>query len=206
MTRFFYPFFFTILFLCLQLRGTGCAPPKRRAITPNDSRVVRSTVSRDCTVALASSRCSQMTIPSFERIGHFRTFLREESATRYGPRQPRPTKLDDFKSYLQQRIEAARPRWIPAVVLWREIRELGYRGGVTQLKAFIRPFKQVKDVPVVRFETAPGEQMQADFTVSGAGVIRCWRLSLRWVTAAQPECGLRRLRTLKRCARACARR
>ena len=73
------------------------------------------------------------------------------------------------KMYLQERIEAARPRWIPAVVLWREIRERGYRGGVTQLKAFIKPFKQRKDDPVVRFETAPGEQMQADFTVIRRG-------------------------------------
>ena len=98
-----------------------------------------------------------------------RRYLREELATRYGPRQPRPTKLDDFKMYLRERIEAARPRWIPAVVLWREIRELGYQGGVTQLKAFIKPLKPRKDDPVVRFETAPGEQMQADFTVIRRG-------------------------------------
>jgi transposase len=88
---------------------------------------------------------------------------------RYGPRQPRPTKLDNYKSYLQERIEAARPRWIPAVVLLREIRALGYGGGITQLKAFINPYKRCKDDPVVRFETAPGEQMQADFTVIRRG-------------------------------------
>jgi transposase len=98
-----------------------------------------------------------------------RRYLRDELASRYGPRRSRPTKLDDYKSYLQERIEAARPRWIPAVVLWREIRELGYRGGITQLKAFIKPFKQRRDDPVVRFETAPGEQMQADFTVIRRG-------------------------------------
>jgi transposase len=96
-------------------------------------------------------------------------YLRDEAALRYGPRQPRPTKLDDYKSYLQERIEAARPRWIPAVVLLREIQALGYRGGITQLKAFINPYKRRKDDPVVRFETAPGEQMQADFTVIRRG-------------------------------------
>ena len=31
-----------------------------------------------------------------------------------------------FKAYLQERIEAARPRWIPAVVLLREIARAGY--------------------------------------------------------------------------------
>jgi transposase len=96
-------------------------------------------------------------------------YLRDPAARRYGPRQPRPTKLDAHKPYLLERIEAARPRWIPAVVLLREIRERGYAGGVTQLKAFINPLKQAKIDPVVRFETAPGEQMQADFTVIRRG-------------------------------------
>lgn len=96
-------------------------------------------------------------------------YLREPGATRYGPRLPRATKLDTYKDYLRERIAAARPRWIPAVVLLREIREQGYTGGVTQLKAFINPLKQPKLDPVVRFETAPGEQMQADFTVIRRG-------------------------------------
>jgi transposase len=96
-------------------------------------------------------------------------YLRDEAAARYGPRQPRPTKLDAHKPYLLERIAAARPRWIPAVVLLREIRERGYAGGVTQLKAFINPMKQARIDPVVRFETEPGEQMQADFTVIRRG-------------------------------------
>jgi transposase len=96
-------------------------------------------------------------------------YLRDQAAARYGPRKPRRTKLDSHKPYLLERIAAARPRWIPAVVLLREIREHGYAGGLTQLKAFINPLKQAKADPVVRFETAPGEQMQADFTVVRRG-------------------------------------
>jgi transposase len=96
-------------------------------------------------------------------------YLRDQAAARYGPRHPRPTKLDAYKAYLLERIAAARPRWIPAVVLLREIRERGYTGGVTQLKAFINPLKQARIDPVVRFETEPGEQMQADFTVIRRG-------------------------------------
>ena len=96
-------------------------------------------------------------------------YLRDQAASLYGPRQPRPTKLDPHKAYLLERIAAARPRWIPAVVLLREIRECGYAGGITQLKAFINPLKQARVDPVVRFETAPGEQMQADFTVIRRG-------------------------------------
>src|SRR6478735_1824615 len=70
---------------------------------------------------------------------------------RYGPREPRPTKLDPFKNHVLERIEAARPHWIPAVVLLREIRERGYSGGLTQLKMFINPLKAPTEEPVVRF-------------------------------------------------------
>jgi transposase len=61
-------------------------------------------------------------------------------------------------------VEAARPKWIPATVLLREIREQGYGGGISQLKAYLRPLKCQEPEPLVRFETEPGEQMQADFT------------------------------------------
>ena len=96
-------------------------------------------------------------------------YLRDAEAVRYGPRAARATKLDRFKPYLRSRVEAARPRWIPAVVLLREIRERGYEGGLTQLKLFLAPLKAASPEPVVRFETAPGEQMQADFTVVRRG-------------------------------------
>ena len=93
-----------------------------------------------------------------------RRYLREAGAKRYGPREPRVCKLDGYKSYLSERIEQARPRWIPATVLLREIRERGYDGGISQLKAWLAPFKRIEPEPMVRFETAPGVQMQADFT------------------------------------------
>jgi transposase len=96
-------------------------------------------------------------------------YLRDPQAGRYKRRAPRPRKLDVYLEYLQERIEAAQPRWIPATVLLREIRERGYEGGISQLKAYLAPFKATKLDPVVRFETAPGEQMQADFTTIRRG-------------------------------------
>jgi transposase len=93
-----------------------------------------------------------------------RRYLREEEARRYGPRSPRATKLDPYRAYLAERVEQARPRWIPATVLLREIAERGYDGGISQLKAWLAPLKQGTPDPVVRFETPPGQQMQADFT------------------------------------------
>lgn len=98
-----------------------------------------------------------------------RKYLRSGVKAQYGPREARPCKLDPFKSYLLERIDQARPDWIPATVLMREIQAAGYAGGISQLKAYIRPFKAVRIDPVVRFETEPGLQMQADFTTIRRG-------------------------------------
>ena len=58
----------------------------------------------------------------------------------------------------------AYPKWIPATVLAREIGGQGYRGGMSQLRAFLRPLRPAADDdPVVRFETAPGNQRQVDW-------------------------------------------
>ena len=90
-----------------------------------------------------------------------RRYLRDGVACRYGPRQPRACKLDDYRSYLRERIEQAHPRWIPATVLLREIGERGYGGGISQLKAWLMPLKKSEPEPVVRFETAPGSNSTA---------------------------------------------
>lgn len=87
----------------------------------------------------------------------------------YGPRAERVGKLAPFEAFLRQRVEAARPHWIPAIVLLREIREQGYTGGYSILTSFLLTFKSKVDEPVVRFETEPGEQMQADFTIIRRG-------------------------------------
>lgn len=99
-----------------------------------------------------------------------RRVLRGEAKDRYGPRQKRETKLEPFKGYLLGRVEAAIPDRIPATVLLRELKERGYTGGITQLRIHLmalRPPK--KDDPVVRFETEPGDQLQADWIVFRRG-------------------------------------
>lgn len=99
-----------------------------------------------------------------------RRYLRSQEVTRYKARAARTTKLEPYKAYLAQRIEAAHPQWIPAVVLMREIAERGYEGGISQLRAWVAAMKpSVRPDPVRRFETEPGEQMQADFTVVRRG-------------------------------------
>jgi len=94
-----------------------------------------------------------------------RRYLRDLSVVPcYPDRAQRATKLDPYKDYLLARIEAAKPHWIPATVLFSEIQDRGYSGGITQLKSYIAEFKAVEPDPVVRFETPPGKQMQVDFT------------------------------------------
>jgi transposase len=86
-----------------------------------------------------------------------RKYLRGEvvGATYQRRKSTRQPKLESFKSYLQKRVEAARPHWIPATVLMREIREQGYPGGISQLKVFLTQFKRREVEAVVRFETPP---------------------------------------------------
>jgi transposase len=99
-----------------------------------------------------------------------RRYLRDSGAARYKQRPARGTKLDPFKDYLKRRVEAARPDWIPATVLLQEIRELGYGGGISQVKVHISALKPASaPEPVRRFETEPGQQMQADFTIVRRG-------------------------------------
>lgn len=95
-----------------------------------------------------------------------RTYLRDRAKLpTYAERAVRPTKLQRFHGYLEKRIEAAKPYWIPATVLLGEIQALGYEGGITMLKEHIKVFKPTPRYdPVVRFETDAGDQMQVDFT------------------------------------------
>jgi transposase len=70
-----------------------------------------------------------------------RCYLRNESAARYKPRSRRARKLDPFKDYVVERLTSAAPERIAASVLLRELRERGYTGGYTMLKALVAWFK-----------------------------------------------------------------
>lgn len=88
----------------------------------------------------------------------------------YGPRAPRPSKLDPFKPYLKMRIAEAAPRRLPATVYLRELRERGYEGGISILKDWLaEQHPAIPAPPIVRFETPPGRQAQADWTAIRRG-------------------------------------
>jgi len=112
-----------------------------------------------------------------------REYLRTGKKPVYSPRPTRKTKVDAFKSYIQARVNAARPDWIPATVIHREIRERGYSGSVRTLRNYLVELKPLaKPDPVVRFETEPGQQMQVDWGVfrRGKDPLSAFVASLGW--------------------------
>ena len=58
-----------------------------------------------------------------------RKYLRAAQVPRSVSRSAKPTKLDDYRAYLNDRVAAAHPDWIPSTVLFDEIVALGYSGG-----------------------------------------------------------------------------
>src|ERR1700753_4501430 len=89
-----------------------------------------------------------------------RRYVRDERAARYKPRPLRATKLDPFRDYVIERLRSAAPEWIPASVLLRELRERGYTGGYTMLKALVAALKPKEAAaPIRRFQARRGGQV-----------------------------------------------
>lgn len=87
--------------------------------------------------------------------------LQPDDAPAYSPRDSGPGKLEGFKSFLEERLEAG--VW-NAQVLLRELRQRGYEGGYTILTDWLRPLRQSARVAAVRrFETPAGRQAQVDW-------------------------------------------
>ena len=81
------------------------------------------------------------------------------------PREKRVSKLDAFKGYIRHRLESFD---LPTTVLHRELAEHGYEGGLTILRAFVRPLKAGFTRRLTeRFETRPGQQAQLDWGECG---------------------------------------
>jgi transposase len=97
-------------------------------------------------------------------VNTVRRHLESPALPRYERQVQRETKLAPHEAYLRARQQAASPLWIPATVLYREIKARGYQGQMSQLRAFLRSLKPTEPAePLVRFETPVGEQMQVDW-------------------------------------------
>jgi len=118
-----------------------------------------------------------------------RRYLRSEGLPRY-QRETRSSKLDSYKQYIDERVKAAAPDWIPATVLLRELRALGYAGGYSILKDHLVTLRPVaKSELLIRFETDPGRQMQADFATirRGRDRLAVFIATLGWSRATYVE-------------------
>jgi len=82
----------------------------------------------------------------------------------YSARPKTTSLLDLYKPFLHSRIAQAKPVHLSGVVLFRELKELGYCGGLSLLRQYLYEYRG-KQAPteVVRFETQPGKQMQVDW-------------------------------------------
>ena len=133
-----------------------------------------------------------------------RRYLRggDSAATRKSAPK-RIEKLDPYKQYIIDRMAAAAPDVIPAAVLLREIQGHGYDGGYSRVKQFVRGLVPASPPePVVRFETEPGQQMQADWATVGKGAakLKVFIATLGWSRMAYVEfCDNEQVETLIAC-------
>lgn len=92
-----------------------------------------------------------------------RKYLRQGlTVPTYGPREPRPSKLDPYRAYLDQRIDLY-PE-LSGSRLLREIKERGYTGGYSLVTDYLRDVRpSASQTFERRFETPAGKQAQVDF-------------------------------------------
>jgi transposase len=119
-----------------------------------------------------------------------RRYLRDEEAARYKPRPPRSTKLDPFKAYVTERLGSAAPGMDTGECSADGIARARIFRGYSMLKEFMASLRPVLAVvPVIRFETEPGEQMQVDWAVirRGSNRLSVFVATLGWSRAAYVE-------------------
>ena len=82
------------------------------------------------------------------------------------PMQKRPairrkSKLDPFKNEIKQLLEQD-PR-VSAEVIKQRIESMGYAGGITIIRDYLQKIRPTSKQAFIRFESAPGKQMQIDW-------------------------------------------
>ena len=83
----------------------------------------------------------------------------------------KPSKLEPYKPYITEFIGKSDKR-IPYSAILDDIKEMGYQGSGSILREFLTAEYRklaLPDEPVIRFETAPGKQMQIDWTTIRSG-------------------------------------
>ena len=78
-------------------------------------------------------------------------------------RKEKLKKLDPYRDHIKELINEF-PR-IKALVVLRQIKERGFEGEITIVRAYLRELRRtsIYKEPFIRFESDPGEQMQVDW-------------------------------------------
>ena len=104
--------------------------------------------------------CDRRTIRRWIAAGELDRDL--DQPPRYGPRPPRPTKIDAYKPIIVQRLKDY-PE-LSAVRLLEEIQAAGFTGSYSRVRDYVRLVRpRPTPEPPNRFETPPGKQGQVDF-------------------------------------------
>lgn len=74
------------------------------------------------------------------------------------------SKLDPFKPQINEMIENG---IFNCVVIFERLKDMGYTGGITIIKDYVKPFRPARNAPAVRrYETPPGKQAQMDWGIA----------------------------------------
>jgi transposase len=116
-----------------------------------------------------------------------RKYLKNRASPQYSMRPKAKSKLDDFKPHIDQRLTDAEGIRIPAVVILREIKKLGYQGKYTILKDYVKEKQKIIPKKIIRFETDPGHQMQVDWACFKKGKLSAFIAVLGYSRMAYVE-------------------
>jgi len=88
-------------------------------------------------------------------------WLRSNELPAYRKKAQCESKLDDYKTYITERMNQG---CVNAMVIFDEIKVMGYEGRLTILRDFMKPHReQMRGKASIRFETPPGKQAQVDW-------------------------------------------
>jgi len=87
-------------------------------------------------------------------------YIRQPKAKHGLKGRTKPSKLDPFKPKIKEMMENG---IYNCVVIMERLQAMGYTGGITIIKDYVKPYRPARNLPAVRrYETLPGKQAQMD--------------------------------------------
>jgi len=91
-------------------------------------------------------------------------YIRQPKAKHGLKGRTKPSKLDPFKPKIKEMMENG---IYNCVVIMERLQAMGYTGGITIIKDYVKPYRSARNLPAVRrYETLPGKQAQMDWGIT----------------------------------------